>query len=75
MEDQYITMDDASTQLGVKRGTLHYYLRSLKLKTHKFPLDRHAYISMKDFETIKTLREQAGKSGTKGEPKGDQPAA
>lgn len=71
MDGQYITMDEASQQLGVKRGTMHYYLRSLKLKTHKFPLDRHAYLAMADFQRIKTLREQAGKSG----PKGDEPAA
>ncbi len=64
-EEQYITMDDAAKQLGVTRGTMHYYLRTLKLRTHKFPLDRRAYLAMKDFEAIKTFKEQAGKSGTK----------
>jgi hypothetical protein len=67
MEGEFITMDEAAGLLGVKRGTLHYYLRSLKLQTHKFPLDRHAYLSVEDFKTIKTLREQSGKSGQKGE--------
>lgn len=72
MNGQYITMDEAAQQLGVKRGTVHYYLRALSIKTHKFPLDRHAYLAMSDFMRIKTLKEQAGKSGRKGE---EMPAA
>lgn len=72
MEGQYITMDEAAQQLGVRRGTLHYYLRTLKISTHKFPLDRHAYVSMQDFETIRKLREQAGKSGKKGDSSATQ---
>jgi hypothetical protein len=65
MEEQYISIDDVATELSVTRGTVHYYVRTLKLQTKKFPLDRRAYLSMKDFETIKTLKEQAGKRGPK----------
>jgi hypothetical protein len=64
-EGNYISVDDASEQLGVTRGTLHYYLRTLKISTHKFPLDRHAYLTAEDFETIKNLKAQAGKRSQK----------
>ena len=56
---QYITMDDAATRLGVKRATLYYYIRSLKLETRKFPLDKRVYLALTDFERIKTLKDQA----------------
>lgn len=56
---QYITMDEAATKLGVTRATLYYYIRSLKLEKHKFPLDKRVYLSLSDFEQIKTLKDQA----------------
>ena len=65
MTETFITMDDACTELAVARGTLHYYITRLDLKTHKFPLDRKKYLSTADFETIKEVKGQVGKSGAK----------
>ena len=65
MEEQFISLDEVAEILGVTRGTMHYYLRTLKIQTHKFPLDRHAYLTLEDFETIKELKVQAGKRGAK----------
>lgn len=59
MDLQYISIDDAAKRLGVARGTLHYYLRKLKIKTKKFDLDRHAYLAQADFETIRKLKDDA----------------
>ncbi|HZU00275.1 MAG TPA: hypothetical protein VFA10_11465 [Ktedonobacteraceae bacterium] len=59
----HITIDDAADQLKVTRGTLYYYIRTLKLQTVKFPLDRRAYLTMKDFEEIKRLKDEAAERG------------
>lgn len=58
-EQHYISVDDAATRLKVTKATLYYYIKTLKLETHKFPLDRRAYLTSTDFETIKTLKDQA----------------
>lgn len=63
--EHYISLDVAANQLGVARGTVHYYLRTLHISTHKFPLDRRAYLAVSDFKKIKTFKEQAGKGGRK----------
>lgn len=59
----YITLDDAAMLLGVKRPTLYYYIKTLKLETKKFQLDRRAYLKQADFEMIKLLKEQAAEKG------------
>ena len=58
-EEKYITMKDAAEKLNVKRPSLYHYVDVLQIKKHRFPLDRQTYLSMSDFEQIKTLREQA----------------
>lgn len=55
----YISLEEAAKALNVTKGTLHYYIRTLKLETHKFPLDRRAYLATVDFEQMKTFKEQA----------------
>ena len=52
-------VDSAAKALNVTKGTLHYYIRTLGLETHKFPLDRQAYLATVDFERVKTLKDQA----------------
>lgn len=53
---EYITLADATKQLGVTRATLYYYMRKLGIEKQKFPLDKHVYLSMADFEHIKALK-------------------
>jgi excisionase family DNA binding protein len=60
----YISIDDAAERLNVTRGTIYYYVRQYNLKTEKFPLDRRAYLSMKDFEQVKKWRQDAAERGT-----------
>lgn len=62
-EQELITQEDAATQLGVQRATLYYYMRALNIKGKKFPLDRHKYLSMADFEEIKKAKEAAQTRG------------
>jgi hypothetical protein len=69
--EQYIALEDAAEQLKVTRATLYYYIRTLKLETKKFPLDRRAYLLVSDFNQIKALKEQAAE---RGESKGSDAA-
>lgn len=67
-EDQFITLDDVAEQLKVTKGTLYYYIKTLKIETKKFPLDRRAYMPVADFEEIKTLKARASKGTKKKHP-------
>src|SRR5690349_19900575 len=51
-DTEYVTLDDAATATGIKKGSLYYYLRELGIETHKFPLSKHAYIAKEDVERI-----------------------
>ncbi len=53
-------------QLEVTRATLYYYLRTLSIPKHKFPLDRRVYMTMADLERIRSLKEEARQR--RGEP-------
>ena len=54
-EQEYITLNDAAQKVGVKKGSLYYYLKALGIKTHKFPLNKHAYIATKDVKRIQEI--------------------
>lgn len=63
-EQEYVPLDEVAAQLGVTKATLHYYIRTLKIKTKKFQLDRRAYMLVSDFEMIKALKDRARKAGS-----------
>ena len=65
-QQSYIPLEDAAMQLEVTRATLYYYLRTLSIPKHKFPLDRHVYMTMADFERIRSLKQAARQR--RGEP-------
>lgn len=58
MEEQYISMKEASERLGVTRPALYHYVQVLELETKRFKLDRQTYLKMADFEHIKQLRQE-----------------
>ena len=58
-EIKYISLQKVGEELGVARGTVYYYTRQLNIQMKKFPLDRKAYISVEDFERIKTAKQAA----------------
>jgi len=59
MTERYISLSEAGEKLGVVRGTLRYYLKQLEIEKKKFPLDKHIYIKLEDFERIRALRQDA----------------
>ena len=59
-QSEYITLEEAAQQLGVKRGTLYYYIKVMNLeKPKKFDLDKHKYLRVADIERVKALKEEA----------------
>lgn len=62
-DELYIAFEEAETQLGVTRATLHYYMRAFNIDRKKFPLDKRAYMKVSDFERIKKYKEASKKSG------------
>lgn len=74
-EQEYISVGEAATKLGIDRSTLYHHLKRLKIQTEKFPFDRTAYITRVDFERIKTFKEQAEqRKASRGEPLTDEAA-
>lgn len=71
-EQEYITLDEVAAQLEVTKATLHYYIRTLKIKTKKFQLDRRAYMLVSDFEVIKALKDRAKRAGGSPKKEADQ---
>lgn len=60
-ETEYVTLDHVSREVGIKKGSLYYYLRELGIQTHKFPLNRHAHIACEDMELIRQAKESPWK--------------
>ena len=58
-ERHYRNVSQIVQELGVKEVTVWSYLHRLKLKRHRFPLDRRTWIAVGDVEKIKILREAA----------------
>ncbi len=54
----FISLPKATKELGISRGTIYYYLAQLKIPLEKFHLDRKGYISLVDFERIKTAKKK-----------------
>jgi len=57
--EEFISMKNAASRLGVKRPSLYHYVEALQLETKRFKLDRQTYLKMSDFENIQALRRQA----------------
>ena len=55
----YISVTEACKLLGVTRSTMFYYRKQLDIEYQKFPLDKHKYLSMTDFERIKDAKQAA----------------
>lgn len=56
-EKKFLTLDEVETYTGIKKGSLYYYFRTLGIETHKFNLDKRAYISFDDANRIKEVKD------------------
>lgn len=55
---QYLPLTEVANLVGVKRTTLYYYIKELKIKTHKFKFDSHAYMSKEDAQRIIDIKQK-----------------
>lgn len=62
-EREYIPLEEAAAYVGVKRASLYYYLKELKIETHKFKFDKRAYITPADMERIKEIKDKPWLAG------------
>ena len=64
-ERDYLTLDEVEEYTGIKKNSLYYYLKMLDIKTHKFTLDKRAYISLADANRIKEVKDTPWLAGEK----------
>ena len=56
-QQEYISIEEAATELGVGRTNVYYYARQIpNIELKKFPLDRRTYISRSDLERIRQAK-------------------
>ncbi|SRR6266550_4987155 len=73
-ERDYLTLDEVEEYTGIKKNSLYYYLKTLDIKTHKFTLDRRAYISLEDANRIKEVKDTPWLVGEKPSEKPEKPS-
>jgi hypothetical protein len=71
-ERDYLTLDEVEEYTGIKKNSLYYYLRTLDIKTHKFILDKRAYISLADANHIKEVKDTPWLAGEKPSQKAEK---
>jgi len=64
-EKEYLTLDEVEAYTGIKKGSLYYYFKALRIETIKFNLDKRAYISFADANRIKEIKDTPWIAGKK----------
>ncbi|QBD77812.1 hypothetical protein EPA93_18155 [Ktedonosporobacter rubrisoli] len=62
-QEEYITIQAAAETIGVKRASLYYYINMLRIDTHQFLFDNHAYLKKEDVELIREAKSTPWKLG------------
>ena len=57
-KDDYMTVEQATSEVGCSRATLYNYMHFLGIETKKFPFDRRAYILKANVDRIKEFIEE-----------------
>jgi hypothetical protein len=73
-EREFLTLDEVEEYTGIKKNSLYYYLRVLKIETVKFNLDKRAYISKVDADRIKEIKDTPWLAGKKPSEKAEKPS-
>ncbi len=58
MSEEYVTLDDAAAEVGLKRPSIYYYITELDIKRYRFKFHRHSYIKRSDVERIKEAKQK-----------------
>ena len=59
--EEYMTLNEAATLVGIKRASLYHYIEKMELETYHFEHNKHAYLTRGDVERIKQTREKPWK--------------
>jgi excisionase family DNA binding protein len=82
-QKEWVTLEEAAAQMGIKRATIYYYLKDLGIEAQRFGRDRKGYLSRADVEKLKDYKEnpwkyakpQKSEQGEEGDNKPERPAA
>jgi len=64
-QKEYMTFEEASEYVGLKRSMLYNRVKKMGIQTHTFPMDRRAYLKMSDVERNKEVKEKPWLMGGK----------
>lgn len=54
---EWISLEEAAQQMGIKRSTIYYYLKDLGIQGQRFGRDRKRYISVAEVAKLKDYKE------------------
>jgi len=84
-EDEFLSIDDAATEIGWNRVTIFQWIKTLEMETKKFLRNRKTYISRVNVDRIKqikakpwiaeSIREEIAKEKKSGEIKPEESIA
>ena len=70
-EQEYKTISEAASEIGIARPTMYHYINILGIETKRFKLSREKFISVEDVEKIKEVRLKPWLAGEKPATKED----
>lgn len=62
---EYLSIDEAAKYLGWNRATVFEWVKTLKMKTHKFVRNRKTYLAAADVARLKEIKEKPWTAGEK----------
>ncbi len=57
-QKEFYSINEVEKMVSKNRGTVYNRIKLLGIKTHKFEMDRHTYVSADDAKKIKTVIEK-----------------
>jgi hypothetical protein len=58
VKEDCMTIEQATTAVGVSKASLYNYMNFLGIQRQKFPFDRRSYVSKSDVERLKQFVEE-----------------
>jgi predicted site-specific integrase-resolvase len=65
---EYLTIDEASAEIGWNRATVYDWMKTLGMKKHKFLRNKKTYLHISDVKRLKEIKEKPWTAGEKKSP-------
>lgn len=62
---EYFTIDEAAAFIGWNRATVYDWMKTLKMKKHKFLRNKKTYLHISDVKRLKEIKEKPWTAGEK----------